>query len=401
MNYFSFLLKSALFNFSRNKTRTFLTSLGILIGVMSVVLLMAAGLGLKKYLKQQFDSIGSNMLYIMPGRVISEGGGFQDPGGLGARFTERDVRNIERVPNASIVVPTNERSSLVTVGGETETTQLLGTTQDIQRALSLEIDYGEFFTKGDIAKRAKVVVIGPALAKKLFGSPEDALGESIRLVGKSYRIIGVLKPKGGGGLGGPNFDSITYMPYRSLADFDENKKFYTIYVKSSSDTTIKQLKTDLDELLKRDYEEDEYQVVEQTEILNLVTNIFSILNMVLVAIAAISLVVGGIGIMNIMYVTVTEKIKEIGIRRALGARKKDILYQFLVESIILSLFGGLVGLLLAFLIVLAVQQFFPVYIDAESVIISLGISTVIGVVFGVFPAKKAADLVPIDAIRFE
>lgn len=401
MNYFKFLMKSALFNFSRNKGRTFLTSLGILIGVLSVVLLMAAGLGLKKYVKNQFDSLGSNLMYILPGRVIAEGGGFQDPGALAARFDETDIRRVERVPNVTLVVPANERNAIIFADGNKESTQVLSTSEGIAKALNLEIDVGEFFTKADVNKRAKKVVLGSDTAKKLFGSAGSAIGRQVKVSDRSYKVVGVVKSKGGGGLGGPNFDAITFVPYRSSPEFDESKKFYTIYLKAASDQAIPQLKLDLKELLLKRYEEDEFQVVEQTEVLNIVTNLFSVLNTVLVAIAAISLVVGGIGIMNIMYVTVTEKIKEIGIRRALGARKKDILYQFLVESVILSLFGGLIGLLLAYIIVLFVQPYFPAYIDAQSVMLSVGISSGIGVIFGVFPAKKAADLVPMDAIRFE
>ena len=172
-------------------------------------------------------------------------------------------------------------------------------------------------------------------------------------------------------------------------------------IKSRSEEVVSQVRFLVTQELKKEYEEDEFDIVEQTDLLNTVNTIFGVVNAVLVSIAAISLLVGGIGIMNIMYVTVSERIKEIGIRRALGARKGDILYQFLFESTILSVFGGLLGLGLAFLVVLIVQQFFPAYIDAMSVGLALGVSSVIGIVFGVFPAKKAADLSPIDAIRYE
>lgn len=174
-----------------------------------------------------------------------------------------------------------------------------------------------------------------------------------------------------------------------------------IYLKAENETVIPAIKVEAKKALVKRYKEDEISITEQTEILNSINSIFSILNSVLVAIAAISLLVGGIGIMNIMYVSVVERIREIGIRRAIGALKLDILYQFLAESVLLSALGGLLGLLISWGIVLIVRQFFPVYIDAMTVVIALGVSSGVGIIFGVFPAKKAADLSPIEAIRYE
>lgn len=172
-------------------------------------------------------------------------------------------------------------------------------------------------------------------------------------------------------------------------------------MKASSKEEIPQLKQDITDTLLKRYKADDFSILEPTDILNAIGSIFTMMNTVLVAIAAISLLVGGIGIMNIMYVTVTERIKEIGIRRAIGATRRDILYQFLIESVILSLFGGLSGLLLAYAIVLLIQRVFPAYINVETILLSLGVSSFIGILFGVFPAKKAADLSPIEAIRYE
>ena len=191
------------------------------------------------------------------------------------------------------------------------------------------------------------------------------------------------------------------MPYTSAFVFNKDKKFLALVAQAKEGSDIKSVKSEIEDVMLKRYESDEFSVIEQTELLSTVTSIFSIINYILVAIASISLIVGGIGIMNIMYVTVTERIKEIGIRRAIGARKKDILYQFLTESVVLSLFGGITGLLLSFLIVFAIQSLFPAYINVVTVIISLGVSSIIGIAFGVFPAKKASDLSPIDAIRYE
>lgn len=191
------------------------------------------------------------------------------------------------------------------------------------------------------------------------------------------------------------------MPYKSAYVFNPDKKFVAIVVKAKNDTDLELLRTEINQKLLKRYKEDEFSVIQQAELLSAISSIFSIINSVLVAIAAISLIVGGIGIMNIMYVTVTERIKEIGIRRAIGATRKDIMYQFLAEAIILSLIGGLLGLFFSFIVVVLVQKVFPAYINLQSVIIALGVSSLIGIVFGVFPAKKAADLTPVEAIRYE
>jgi putative ABC transport system permease protein len=402
MNSLLFIIKTALFDFSRNKARAFLTSLGILIGVLSVVLLIAFGLGLKKYIQDQFESLGTNLLRVVPGRPLQNGSFRGSSGAIGTiRFDEKDVATLKKIDNLEVVAPVFTKSVNASSEDTTEGGDLYASTEEIFSGLNLTIQYGDFFTKEDVDKRSKSVVIGPKIAEKLFGSADGAVGKTIKVEGQGFKVVGVLEAKGGGGFGGPDFDTFIYMPYKTAFSFNPDKKFLVIIIKSTIDADIEKIKEDINiEFIKR-YKEDDYSVIEQKEILGAVSSIFGILNSVLVAIAAISLVVGGIGIMNIMYVTVTERTKEIGIRRAVGARQKDILAQFLVESVILSLIGGSMGLLLAVIIVAFVQQFFPAYIDLPSVVLALGVSSIIGVVFGVFPAKKAADLSPIDAIRYE
>lgn len=402
MNSLLFIIKTALFDFSRNKARAFLTSLGILIGVLSVVLLIAFGLGLKKYIQDQFESLGTNLLRVVPGRPLQNGSFRGSSGAIGTiRFDEKDVATLKKIDNLEVVAPVFTKSVNASSEDTTEGGDLYASTEEIFSGLNLTIQYGDLFTKEDVDKRSKSVVIGPKIAEKLFGSPDGAVGKTIKVEGQGFKVVGVLEAKGGGGFGGPDFDTFIYMPYKTAFSFNPDKKFLAIIIKSTIDADIEKIKEDINiEFIKR-YKEDDYSVIEQKEILGAVSSIFGILNSVLVAIAAISLVVGGIGIMNIMYVTVTERTKEIGIRRAVGARQKDILAQFLVESVILSLIGGSMGLSLAVIIVAFVQQFFPAYIDLPSVVLALGVSSIIGVVFGVFPAKKAADLSPIDAIRYE
>ena len=402
MNYASFLIRSAIFDFSRSKAKTLLTSLGILIGVLSVVLLIAFGLGLKKYIQNQFESLGTNNLRLVPGKIINSGGGFRaSPGSLGGiSFDEKDVVSLSRISDLDLVVPVFTRSQNVSSDAKTEFSDIYHTTADVFPALNLNVTDGDLFTKEEVEKRSKVVVIGPKLAEKLFGSAEVAVGRTIKIEKAAFKVSGVLDSKGGG-FGGPDLDSFVYLPYKTGYVFNTDKKFVAMIIKAKSDTDLGLVKQEITEVLIKRYKEDQFSVIEQTEILDAIGSIFNIMNTVLVAIAAISLVVGGIGIMNIMYVTVTERTREIGIRRAIGARKIDILAHFLVESVILALFGGVMGLILAYLIVLAIQTLFPAYINIQSVLLALGVSSFIGILFGVFPAKKAADLSPIDAIRYE
>lgn len=401
MNYFGFVLKTATIDLYRNKGRTLLTSLGIMIGVMSVVLLIAFGLGLKLYIKQQFDSLGSNQLRILPGQVIRNGSFRASPGVSTTTFSERDVSDLKRIKELLYVVPVFTKSTTLNAGANTEFSDIYMTTQDVFDGLNLKAKYGSVFTKTQVDNRSKIIVIGPKIAEKLFDSAESAVGRNVKVDKQTFKVVGVLEAKGGGGFGGPDLDSFVYMPYKTGFIFNTDKSFAAMIIRAQPTASLTVAKARIVEVLSKHYKEDDFSVVEQTEILGAISQIFNILNSVLVAIAAISLVVGGIGIMNIMYVTVTERIKEIGIRRAIGARRNDILAQFVVQAVILSLFGGLLGLLFAYIITIAIQSFFPAYIDLNSVALALGVSTAIGVIFGVFPAKKASDLSPIESIRYE
>jgi putative ABC transport system permease protein len=398
VTYILFLIKSAIEDFTRNKGRTFLTSLGILIGVLSVVLLTAFGLGLKKYIEQQFNTLGKNLVMVLPGQGFSKNGGQGLIGGI--QFDEKDVTKLKRLKGIDQIAPYFTKTLRIEYKHKSEIVTLLATTGDSFKVTNLEVGQGSFFTNTDNEKAAKVVVIGSEIATKLFGTVDNAVGKSVRIQTQNYVVKGVVKKTGGGALGS-EVDSRAIVPYRSAITLNPTKKFFAIYIKAKNGDVVAQLKADIKKTLIKRYNEDDFSVSESAELLSTVNSIFSILNTVLVAIAAISLIVGGIGIMNIMYVTVTERIKEIGIRRALGARRNDILYHFLVESVALSLIGGLLGLGLAELIVVLIQSLFPAYIDVSSVILALGVSSFIGIVFGVFPAKKAADLSPIDAIRYE
>jgi len=393
------LLLSALADFKRNKVRTFLTSLGIMIGVLSVVMLIALGLGLKNYLKQQFESLGANLLIVMPGSGLSEGGiASFGPGAIGGiKFDEKDVANLKRINDVDYVVPVFFKSTTIETGGQKEYGYIEGSSEDIFKMLNLKMLEGEPFTKTDVASRSKKVVLGYILAEKLFEKAEDAVGKSVRFNDQRFKVIGVVEKKGDN-----EIDSSVVVPYKTtFGSINPDKTFFTIYLGVTSDEKIEEIKEEAETILARRYDEDEFSVTEQAEILSTVNQIFGVVNGVLVAIGSISLLVGGIGIMNIMYASVTERTKEVGIRRAVGATERDILLQFLTESVVLSVFGGLLGLIFASLIVLGIRTVFPASINLLSVIITFVISSAIGVFFGVFPARRAAKLPPIEAIRYE
>jgi len=396
------MIKSSFDDFKRNKVRTFLTSLGIMVGVMSVVLLIALGLGLKNYLKEQFESLGSNLIIIFPGNVFNEeagglGGGFGAGFSGGADFDEKDVRSLQRSSGADYVVPVFFKSSALETDSEKIIGYIQGTNEEAFDLLNIDLLEGEMFDKSDVGKASKVAVIGYSAAEKLFSDPKDAVGGSVRVSNLRLKIIGLAEKKGDN-----EMDNSVMVPYTTTyGTVNPEKTFFTIYLGTNDEDMVETVKENAKETLEKRYESDEFSVTEQSKILSTVNQIFSIINSILIAIGSISLFVGGIGIMNIMYATVTERTKEIGIRRAIGATKKDILIQFLSESLILSILGGVAGLLVASLIVLIVRIFFPASINVVAVLISFVVSSAIGITFGVFPAKRASNLSPIEAIRYE
>ena len=400
-DYISALLKNAWVDLKRNRVRTLLTSLGIMIGVFSVVMLIAIGLGLKNYIQNQFESLGANLVIIFPGNVFKQGGGLGGGFGPGfsggADFKEKDIRDLKKIPELNYVVPAFFKSSLVEVNGDSRYGYLMGTSEDYFPVLNLKPAAGHFFNLTDVNHQAKVAVLGFNLAEQFFTHPNQALNQTITVANERFKIIGVAEKKGD-----REQDTSLIVPYKTtFGRLNPNKTFFTIYLGINDDKNVETAKAKAKATLLRNWKEDDFSVTEQTEILSTFNQIFDIINLVLVAIGSISLIVGGIGIMNIMYASVTERTKEVGIRRALGATQKDILNQFLTEAVMLSLMGGLLGLALAAVVVLITRQFFPASLNLLAVIISLTVSSAIGIGFGVFPARRAAKLSPIEAIRYE
>lgn len=392
------LFKAAMEDFSRNKVRTALTSLGITIGVLSVVLLIALGLGLKNFIEGQFESMGANLVVVMPGSGMSGGTAGFGPGFIGGiEFDERDVATVSRVSNVKYAVPVSFRSIGAEAGGESKISYVMGVNEEYFNLMNSKFIEGGPFTKADVTAATKIAVLGYSIADDLFDKPEDAFGKTVRLDPLRVKVVGVVEKTSDN-----EQDRSIIIPYKTtFGSINPRKTFWTIYAGVESKDNVEVVKEDIRTALLKRYNKDDFSVTEQSEILSTINQIFGVINGVLVAIGSISLLVGGIGIMNIMYATVTERTKEIGIRRAVGATQKDIMLQFLTESVVLSLFGGLLGLVFAFLIVLIVRIFFPASINLLAVVVTLSISSAIGIFFGVFPARRAARLPPIEAIRYE
>jgi putative ABC transport system permease protein len=398
MKYYIFQIRNAFEDFKRNKTRTFLASLGIMIGVLSVVMLISLGLGLKNYISNRFEDLGANLIIIFPGAGLSGGAASFGPGFAGgAQFDERDINSLSKITDADYIVPMFMKSVLIETGNEEQYGYVFGTNADAFRSMNMKPLAGRLLDKGEMERRSKDVVLGYEIAKKLFDNPEDGVGKTLRINNQSYKVVGVAEKTGDN-----EGDRSVIMSYRTtFGSLNPDKTFFAIYLGVVDDNKVQEVKDEAEKILLKRYKADDFDVSDQKELLDVVNQIFNVLNGVLVAIGSISLVVGGIGIMNIMYANVTERTKEIGIRRAIGATKKDILMQFLAESVMLSGFGGILGLGISTLIVVLVRPFFPLGLNALAIIVALGISSFIGVFFGVFPARRAANLTPIEAIRYE
>lgn len=398
MSYFFFVIRSSMEDFGRNKFRTFLTSLGIMIGIFSVVILIAMGLGFQAYVTDQFKSLGANLIMVTPGNMLDQsGGGAMMEGG---KFDKKDGTAISKIGNIALSVPIYVTFKKVAGKDDTRNLEMIAGSPDIFPLMNFKIDKGRLFEKTDDAKGSKVIVLGSKAAVNLFGSVEDALGKTAKVEDQGYKVIGVLQSKGGGGIG-PSMDDHVFIPISAARSFNPSGKYWGIYIKTKDESQIVQTKEEIKKVLLKRYHEDDFTVSDQKELLKSFDSILSMIKLVLIAVAAISLVVGGIGVMNIMYVSVIERVREIGVRRAYGAKRSDILLFFLAESVILSLIGGAMGLGLSCVVVLIIRNFFPAYIDIPSVLLAMGVSSSIGIIFGVFPARRAANLTPIEAIRFE
>lgn len=397
-NTFTIALKAILLN----KKRSFLTMLGVIIGVGSVVLLTSLGTGLQLYVQEQFASLGTNILYVVPGDPF---GGSQETAVIESTkplLKERQFRDILRkhrqfFTNGTI---TGVNAAEAKYGTTTKKIVLYGVTPTYEEVNNASAEKGRWFNDNENSRSKRVVVLGPKIAEELFGKV-DPVNKRILLNSATYQVLGVLEAKGGGFVG-PSFDNYVYLPFNTLFDNFSNTQVIDSFIFEIKDRSqLAEAKKAIESVLLEDLKEDEFTVIDQTELLNTINSILGVLTAGLGGIAAISLVVGGIGIMNIMLVSVAERTREIGLRKALGATPNVILLQFLIEAALLSLIGGIIGILIAFVGTLAIQQFFPAQILPQSILLAFAVSTATGIVFGVAPARSAAKLSPIEALRSE
>ncbi len=397
----------ALQSIARNKFRAFLTMLGVIIGVGSVVLLTSIGTGLQAYVTDQFASLGSNILFVVPGKPFGEGGGFGNQEQaviestkptLKQRYMTDILRNHRDVIRNGAV--TAASSASIHYGDKNKKIVLYAVTASYPDVRNSPLDKGVWFTQVDDQKSARVLVLGPDIAKELFGAI-DPVGKRVKVNdSQTYTVVGVLA-KQGGGFGGPSFDQYVYLPLSTLFDNFNTQLIDSFILDAKDQNSVEPAKKAIEQELLRYLKEDDFTVFDQTQLLSTINSILGVLTAGLGGIAAISLVVGGIGIMNIMLVTVTERTREIGLRKALGATPGRIMLQFLIEAALLSVMGGLVGLLIAYLGSLAIQAYFPAKVTPQAVILAFSVSTLVGLIFGAAPARRAANLSPIEALRYE
>ena len=401
------LLKIALRALANNKLRGFLTMLGIIIGVASVITMLAIGHGSKRSIQAQISEMGSNMIMIQPGADM-RGGVRQDASAMETLKLQdyEDIVNETRYVSATS--PSVNSSGQAIYGANNAPTTVYGISPDYMEIRRYEVEDGDMFSDQDVQTAAKVCVIGKTVVDNLFPGGENPVGRVIRFQKLPFRVVGVLKSKGYNSMG-MDQDDLILAPYTTI-----QKKILAItHLQGITCSALKEEYTDqaideISEILRRNHrlretDDDDFTIRSMQELSTMLTSTTDIMTTLLAAVAGISLLVGGIGIMNIMYVSVTERTREIGLRMSIGAKGMDILAQFLIESILISVTGGLIGVLFgvgAALIVNVVAHF-PIYIQPWSVLLSFVVCTVTGVFFGWYPAKKAAQLDPIEAIRYE
>jgi len=406
MNYTN-TIKIATNALKRNKFRAVLTMLGIIIGVASVIGMLSIGEGSKRSIRNQISGMGSNMIFVMPGS--QQRGGAMMGNANAKTLTLEDVEKLQKESQfLSAVSPQVTSSGQAINGNKNIPTSMTGANEKFLEIRKYELKDGRMFNQQEINSLAKVCIIGKTVADTLFGKKADPVGQTIRFANIPFRIIGLLKEKGQNTMG-QDQDNMLVAPYstvqrRILAITHIQTIFASAVSEEKSASAITEIRTILRKQHKlKEGVEDDFNVRSQAELIQTLSSVSDMLTMLLGAIAGISLLVGGIGIMNIMFVSVTERTREIGLRMAVGGRGRDILIQFLIEAVLLSVMGGVIGILLGLLIsyVAANLLSFPLVIMSKAIILSFVVCSAIGIFFGWYPAKKAANLNPIDAIRYE
>lgn len=387
----------------RNKTRSLLTMLGIIIGVSAVILLVSIGQGLQSYITNQFESLGSNVIAVLPGGGFDSGGGFGSgsaPNFGGTKLTLGDVSDIGKLGGAvesaggAIQNPTS-----VSYSGKSKYATVLGLDVNYIKIRNLTVGSGRQITNADVSSSRNVAVIGTSIVDKFFGS-SNPTGKQIKIGGQKFEIVGVLTEVGSGGFG-VDTNNYVVIPITTAQKIFGISGVQSIAAKAVNKESITPAINQIKKLLGKRLKSDEFSVVDQGSLVQTINQILGVITLALGGIAAISLVVGGVGIMNIMLVSVTERTREIGLRKAVGAKPQDILVQFLIEAVILSLGGGIIGVVLGALGAWGLSTFIETSVSWWSVVLAFGVSALVGIVFGVAPAGRAARLSPIEALKYE
>jgi len=400
------IFRVALKALNRNKMRTALTMLGMIIGVAAVITMVALGTGAQSSIEAQIQTAGTNMIIVQAGNFTQ--GGVRQGQGNASTLTPDDSAEIAKLPGVQYAAAGVNTCGQMVAGNQNWNTQLQGTDVDLPLIRSWMVDQGAFFTSIDVTTASKVVVLGSIVRDQLFGPDVNPVGQVIRIQNQPFTIVGVLASKGQSG-GGQDQDDVAFAPYTTVMKKIRGITFIQqVQVSAQSSGEVAVVADRISSLLRTRHkiqpgDPDDFMVRTIEEMANVRKEATQTMTALLASIAGVSLLVGGIGIMNIMLVSVTERTREIGLRMAIGARGRDVLFQFLVEAIVLSLFGGGIGIALGVGLSQGVTlwQGWPTAVSSDAIIIAFGFAAAIGVFFGFYPARKAAALDPIDALRFE
>lgn len=378
-----------------NKARSFLTMLGVIIGVFAVISLVSLVGGIQNYVQGQFEDLGSNLIFVVNGSISATPGGF---GGAmsSANLKEKHVNLITSSAKDYVDIVSPQVQTYITVKYKTKDkyASVFGINHESDKLFNSTTEKGRYISRTDQNNSSRVAVLGSLLARELFGD-ENPVNKTVKVDGKSYEVIGVLAKKG------PDYDESIILPYTTVLDNFQGTSIVAITVKAKSSVNLEEVTRQVELALLRDLDSDQFTVMTQEDVLTSIESILGILTIALVSISGISLLVGGIGIMNIMLVSVTERTKEIGLRKALGATSADIKRQFMIEAVLISASGGIIGLILGWVSTLVIKNLIQARVPFWAIPLALGFSIIVGVVFGTYPAVKASQKDPIEALRYE
>ncbi|MDO8743165.1 MAG: ABC transporter permease [Candidatus Azambacteria bacterium] len=399
------LAQETYFSLTINKVRSGLTVLGIVIGIGSVIAMVSIGQGAAGQIQSSIEGLGSNLLTVMPG-IIQPGRGIVSSGrGSAQTLVNDDIEALKQIAGVAFVSPELQRRFQIVASGNNTNSTVIGVNPDYAQVRNVSAAQGSFIAESNIRSMGRVAVLGPTVAQDLFGD-SDPIGKTIRINKINFKVIGALQAKGSGGFFNP--DDTVFVPLTTMQKILAGADFLsTISISVESKELMPQVQEMAAAALAAEHRVDpqnpDFSILSQADILGALTQVTDTFTIFLAAVAGISLIVGGVGIMNMMLTTVTERTREIGLRKAIGAKNKDISVQFLAESVMLTFLGGVLGVLLGWIISLAVSSFAGIAtsISISSILLAFGVSAAIGIVFGYYPARRAASLNPIEALRYE